>query len=299
MDRKVITSNLLLLAAAVIWGCAFVPQKIGMSSIGPFWFTGLRFALGTLLIIPLVFFEKINRPLSWRDWSTGVIIGLILFGGINLQQIALKYASVANTGFITGLYIALVPILCSFLGHRYSVGVWFGVALATVGLYLLSVHGNFDVNPGDLLTLASAFFWAFQLIALSTIGHRLPSIRLAIVQSGTCAVLSLTIAIVAEPISLNMIHNAGVPLLYGSVLSVAIGFTLQILAQRHIKAAHSAIILSIESVFAALAGWLILSEWLGPKELMGCALILIGTILSQLSPEKQRKEKTNLAQEAL
>ncbi|MDI2590126.1 DMT family transporter [Pseudomonas sp. N3-W] len=298
MDRKVVTSNMLLLAAAIIWGCAFVPQKIGMSSIGPFWFTGLRFALGTLLIIPLLRFEKIDRTLSWKDWSAGIVIGLILFGGINLQQIALKYASVANTGFITGLYVALVPIVCSFLGHRYSSGVWMGVSMATAGLYLLSVHGNFEINPGDLLTLASAFFWAFQLIALSTFGHRLPSIRLAIVQSGTCAVLSLAIAIVAEPISLNMIYQAGIPLLYGSVLSVAIGFTLQILAQRHIKAAHSAIILSIESVFAAFAGWLILGESLGSKEIIGCALILIGTILSQLSPEKQRKEKRNLAQEA-
>ncbi|RON51905.1 DMT family transporter [Pseudomonas frederiksbergensis] len=299
MDRKVITSNVLLLAAAVIWGCAFVPQKIGMSSIGPFWFTGLRFALGTLLIIPLLFFEKTNRTLSWKDWSAGILIGLILFGGINLQQIALKYASVANTGFITGLYVALVPILCSFLGHRYSVGVWLGVAMATVGLYLLSVHGNFNVNPGDLLTLASAFFWAFQLIALSTFGHRLPSIRLAIVQSGTCAVLSLAIAIAIEPVSLDMVNNAAIPLLYGSVLSVAIGFTLQILAQRHIKAAHSAIILSIESVFAAFAGWLILSESLGPKEIVGCALILVGTLLSQLSPEKQPKAKSNLAQQTV
>ncbi|WP_423203782.1 EamA family transporter [Pseudomonas kribbensis] len=297
MDRKVITSNILLLAAAVIWGCAFVPQKIGMSSIGPFWYTGLRFALGTLLILPFIFFEKNTRPLSWKDWSSGIVIGLILFGGINLQQIALMYASVANTGFITGLYVALVPILCSFFGHRYSSGVWFGVALATMGLYLLSVHGNLSVNPGDLLTLASAFFWAFQVIALSTFGHRLPPIRLAVVQSGTCVVLSLAIAVVSEPISFEMISNAKIPLLYGGVLSVAIGFTLQVLAQRHIKAAHSAIILSIEAVFAAVAGWLILSESLGPKELAGCALILAGTLLSQLSPEKPPKEKRIMAHE--
>ncbi len=291
-------SNLLLLIAAIIWGCAFVPQKIGMSSIGPFWFTGIRFALGTLLILPLVFFENNTRTLSWKDWSAGIVIGLILFGGINLQQIALKYATVANTGFITGLYVALVPILCSFFGHRYSSGVWTGIVMATAGLYLLSIHGSFDINPGDLLTLASAFFWAFQLIALSTFGHRLPSIRLALVQSGTCAVLSLAIAIVSEPISLDSVSNAGIPLFYGSVLSVAIGFTLQILAQRHIKATHSAIILSIEAVFAAFAGWLILNETLTLKASIGCALILTGTLLAQLSPEKDRKKVNSLPQEA-
>ncbi|WP_033045943.1 MULTISPECIES: DMT family transporter [Pseudomonas] len=298
MDRKVMMSNLLLLIAAIIWGCAFVPQKIGMSSIGPFWFTGIRFALGTLLILPLVFFENNTRTLSWKDWSAGIVIGLILFGGINLQQIALKYATVANTGFITGLYVALVPILCSFFGHRYSSGVWTGIVMATAGLYLLSIHGSFDINPGDLLTLASAFFWAFQLIALSTFGHRLPSIRLALVQSGTCAVLSLAIAIVSEPISLDSVSNAGIPLFYGSVLSVAIGFTLQILAQRHIKATHSAIILSIEAVFAAFAGWLILNETLTLKASIGCALILTGTLLAQLSPEKDRKKVNSLPQEA-
>ena len=291
-------SNLLLLIAAIIWGCAFVPQKIGMSSIGPFWFTGIRFALGTLLILPLVFFENNTRTLSWKDWSAGIVIGLILFGGINLQQIALKYATVANTGFITGLYVALVPILCSFFGHRYSSGVWTGIVMATAGLYLLSIHGSFDINPGDLLTLASAFFWAFQLIALSTFGHRLPSIRLALVQSGTCAVLSLAIAVVSEPISLDSVSNAGIPLFYGSVLSVAIGFTLQILAQRHIKATHSAIILSIEAVFAAFAGWLILNETLTLKASIGCALILTGTLLAQLSPEKDRKKVNSLPQEA-
>jgi drug/metabolite transporter (DMT)-like permease len=286
MNTKTVTSNVLLMTAAVIWGCAFVPQKIGMDAIGPLWFTTIRFAVGTLLILPLLYIEKTVAPLSSRDWAKAVCVGIILFGGINLQQVALIYASVANTGFITGLYVALVPLLCLFTGQRHGTGLWIGVSFAVVGLYLLSIHGTLEVNPGDLLTLVSSFFWAFQLIALSSFSHSVPPIRLAIIQSGTCVMLSLLAALIFESVSFEMVKNAYIPLMYGSVMSVAIGFTLQILAQRHIKAAHSAIILSTEAVTAAFAGWVILGETLGAREILGCVFIMIGTLMSQFSPVK-------------
>lgn len=302
MNNKIVRSNILLMGAAIIWGCAFVPQKIGMDVMGPFWFTTIRFGVGTLLIAPLIYVEKVKYSLTWQDWIRGIAIGGILFGGINLQQIALIYASVANTGFITGLYVALVPLLCVFAGQRHGIRLWLGVVLAIIGMYLLSVHGALQVNPGDLLTLLSSFFWAFQVIALSTFGHSIPPIRLAVIQSGTCVVLSFFVAIFAEPISVQMISKAYIPILYGSVMSVAIGFTLQILAQRHIKASHSAIILSTESVIAAFAGWVFLGETLGTKELIGCAFIVVGTLLSQFSPgkstvpQKQEQKEVQLAE---
>jgi len=296
MDRKNFQSSIFLLIAAIIWGCAFVAQKIGMKTIGPFWYTGLRFALGTVLIFPLIFFEKPEHSIVRRDWLSGIGIGLLLFIAINLQQIALIYARVSNTGFITSLYVALVPIICMFSGHRYGIGVWGGAFMATAGLYLLSVHGELQIDPGDFFTLLSAFFWAFQVIALSTYGHGLPPIRMAVTQSATCVVLSLAVAVFREPISLKIISNAGIPLLYGSVMSVAIGFTLQVLAQRHIRAAHTAIILSLESVIAAGAGWLFLHEVIDIRALVGCALILIGTIWAQLSSEKTPSKRVALVE---
>lgn len=283
---KTLSSNLLLFTAAVIWGCAFVPQKMGMEAIGPLWFTALRFAVGTVLILPLLYVEKVTSALSAKDWAKGIMVGVMLFGGINLQQIALIYASVANTGFITGLYVAIVPLLCLFTGQRHGVGLWVGVGFIVFGLYLLSVHGSLDVNPGDLLTLLSSFFWAFQVLVLSSFCHSIPPIRLALIQSGTCVVLSLIVALMFESVSVEMVRNAYIPLLYGSVMSVGIGFTLQIMAQRHIKAAHSAIILSTEAAIAAFAAWLILGETLGGRELLGCLLIMVGTLMSQFSPVK-------------
>lgn len=284
MNRQVVRANILLFVAAVIWGSAFVAQKVGMEAIGPFWFTGLRFALGTVMIAPLLLIEKPARQLKRSDWMTGIGIGLLLFAGINLQQVALIYTTVANTGFITGLYVALVPVICLFSGHRYGAGVWVGVAMAITGLYLLSVRGDFQINPGDLLTMLSAVFWAFQVIALSSSGHCLPPVRLAMTQFSTCVVLSVLVAVFREPISLAIIGDAGIPLLYGGIMSVGFGFTIQVVAQRYAHAAHSAIILSLESVVAAVTGWLVLNEALDARALIGCALMLAGTIVAQLSP---------------
>lgn len=284
MNRQVVRANFMLFVAAAIWGSAFVAQKVGMDVIGPFWFTGLRFALGTLMIAPLLLVEKPARQIKRSDWMTGIGIGLLLFVGINLQQVALIYTTVANTGFITGLYVALVPVICLFSGHRYGAGVWVGVAMAIIGLYLLSVRGDFQINPGDLLTMISAVFWAFQVIALSNSGHCLPPVRLAMTQFFTCVVLSVLVALFREPISFAIIGDAGIPLLYGGIMSVGFGFTIQVIAQRYAHAAHSAIILSLESVVAAFTGWLVLNEALDARALIGCALMLAGTIVAQLSP---------------
>lgn len=289
MNSQTVRANLLLLFSAAIWGSTFVAQKTAMQYIGPFWYTGLRFLLGMLVILPLLHFEKPQHSLSSRDWLTGIGIGLLLFAGINLQQVALMFTSVTNSGFITGLYVVLVPVICAFAGHRYGGGVWVGVIMAVGGLYLLSVHGALEVNFGDILTLASAFFWAFQVIALSSSGHCLPPVRLAATQFATCTVLSLGIAVFIEPVSFSAIGDAGFALLYGGILSVGFGFTMQVMAQRYAPAAHSAIILSLESVFAALTGWAVLGDILDARVLTGCALMLGGTVLAQLSPTRPPK----------
>ncbi len=288
MLSQTVRANLLLLLSAAIWGSTFGAQKAAMAHIGPFWYTGLRFLLGAVIVLPLLLREKPERKLEGRDWLVGVGIGLLLCAGINLQQVALILTSVTNAGFITGLYVVLVPLIGIFVGHRYGWGVWLGVALAVIGLYMLSVHGTLAVNYGDLLVLASAFFWAFQVYALSSAGsHCLPPVRLAVTQFLTCAVISLTIAAFIEPISFDAIGNASFGLLWGGILSVGFGFTMQVLAQRFAPATHSAIILSLESVFAALTGWLVMGDVLDARVLSGCGLMLLGTIIAQLTPAKQ------------
>ncbi len=284
MISKTLQANLLLLLAAAIWGIAFVPQKTAMEHIGPFWFTGLRFALGALVILPLVLKEKPCEPVTLRSYAIGIGIGLFLFIGINLQQIALQYTSVTNSGFITGLYVVLVPLFSLLHGHRYGIGLWAGAILATIGLYLLSVKDGLSINTGDVLTLLSAICWTFQVIALSSYGKCLPPVRLAFVQFLTCIVLSLAVAMVKEPVSLAGIRDAGGALLYCGILSVGVAFTLQAVAQRNARAAHAAIILSMEAALAAFAGWLFLNEILGSREMLGCALMMAGTLLAQLSP---------------
>lgn len=287
MRTKTVQANLLLLLAATIWGTAFVAQKAAMEHIAPIWFSGLRFALGAVVILPLVLREKPRKPVRLEDYAVGVGIGLFLCVGINLQQIALQYTTVANSGFITGLYVVLVPLFSLFHGQRYGIGMWCGAILAAVGLYFLSVKEGLDINFGDLLILISAVLWAFQVIALSSYGMRLPPMRLAMAQFVTCAVLSTLVAAFREPIAWTDIQGAGGALLYCGVLSVGVAFTLQVVAQRYARAAHAAIILSLEAIIAALAGWVAFGEMLDSRAMFGGALMIVGTLLAQLSPKTE------------
>ncbi len=289
MNHSTAKANVLLCVAALIWGTAFVAQKVGMEAIGPLWYSALRFALGLLIVLPLLLREKPSKKPLPRDWLTGVAIGMLLFTGINLQQFALLYTSLANTGFITGLYVVFVPVIGFFIGHRYGSGVWTGIGLAIAGLYFLSIRGTdagLNINTGDLLTLISAVIWSLHVISLSGFGHCLPPIRLAVTQFATCSLLSMLLALTMEPISWHAVREAAVPLLYGGILSVGVGFTLQVIAQRHARATYSAVILSSEAIIAAIAGWLILNETLDARAIVGCALMLAGILLAQLAPQR-------------
>ena len=283
MNQQTVKANLLLTLAAIIWGSTFVAQKIGMGAIGPFWFSAIRFTLGVLVILPLVFRERCEQRPGPRQYLIGVCVGLLLFVGINLQQVGLQFTSLANAGFITGTSVVLVPLIGLLLGHRYRLNVWCGVVLSIVGLYLISVKAGVAINPGDLLMMVGALVWALHVIALSGFGHALPPVRLAVTQFATCALLSTLVALFTEPISLTGVRAAAWPLLYGGIMSVGIAFTVQVIAQRHVKAAHSAVILSLEAVVAAMAGWLILNEALDERAIFGCLLMLAGSILAQLT----------------
>ena len=290
MRKQALRADLLMLITAMIWGSGFVAQTSGMDHIGPYLYTGLRFALGSLCLLPLLL-RRSNavkpEPLMTRGLLLGgIVMGLALCTGINLQQVGLLFTSVTNAGFITGLYVIVVPLLGLLLGHKTGTGTWLGAGLAVVGMFLLSVGDNFHVASGDWLQLIGAFVWGGHVILVGVFASRHDAIRLAFLQFLTCSVISLILALIFEDIQLQSIIAAGPALLYGGVVAVGIGYTLQVVAQKDAIASHAAIILSLEAVFAAIAGALLLGESLHPKGYLGCALMLAGMLLAQLWPKK-------------
>lgn len=291
MPNHALRADLLMLLTALIWGTGFVAQTAGMDHIGPYLFSGLRFALGSLCLIPLILRNaktaRVPEPLLNRGMlRAGIIMGLALALGINLQQVGLLFTSVTNSGFITGLYVIVVPLLGLLLGHKTGLGTWLGCLLAVVGMCLLSIGDNFHVASGDWLQLIGAFVWGGHVVLVSLFASRHDPIRLAFLQFATCSVVSLLLAVFFEPITLNAIIDAGPALLYGGIVAVGVGYTLQVVAQKHAIASHAAIILSLEAVFAAIAGAWILGEALQLRGYIGCGLMLAGMLLAQLWPKK-------------
>lgn len=292
MRSQALRADLLMLLTAMIWGSAFVAQRLGMDAIGPFLYTGLRFSLACLVLLPLVYWlgrregEHKPAPISRGLLLGGLAMGLALSLGINLQQVGLLFTSVTNSGFITGLYVIVVPLLGLVIGQRTGMGTWLGALLAVVGMFLLSVGEGFQVASGDWLQLAGAFVWGIHVLLVSFFASRHDPLRLALLQFMTCAVLSLVLAVIFEEIQLDAILAAGPAILYGGLFGVAVGFTLQVVAQKHAIASHAAIILSLEAVFAAIAGALLLGETLALKGYFGCALMFAGMLLAQLWPKK-------------
>ncbi|WP_277372555.1 DMT family transporter [Pseudomonas sp. AA-38] len=290
MPNPALRADLLMLLTAMIWGSAFVAQRLGMDSIGPFLYTGLRFALACLALLPVLMLlqrGKRQRPVA-LDRSTllgGVSMGLVLALGINLQQVGLLFTSVTNSGFITGLYVIVVPLLGLFIGQRSSLGIWLGASLAVLGMFLLSVGEGFSVAPGDWLQLAGAFVWGIHVLLVSFFASRHDPLRLALIQFVTCALISLLLAAIFETATPDGILAAAPAILYGGLLGVAVGFTLQVVAQQHAIASHAAIILSLEAVFAAIAGALLLGEVLALRGYLGCALMFAGMLIAQLWPK--------------
>ncbi|WP_296178604.1 DMT family transporter [Pseudomonas sp. UBA1879] len=291
MQNHALRADLLMLLTALIWGSGFVAQTAGMDHIGPYLFSGLRFALGSLCLLPLILRRPATGPrpeplLTRGLLQGGIVMGLALALGINLQQVGLLFTSVTNSGFITGLYVIVVPILGLFLGHKTGLGTWLGCVLAVVGMCLLSVGDNFHVAPGDWLQLIGAFVWGGHVILVGVFAGRHDPVRLAFLQFVTCSVVSLILALIFEPIALDAILAATPAVAYGGVVAVGVGYTLQVIAQKHAIASHAAIILSLEAVFAAIAGAWFLGEALQLRGYVGCALMLAGMLLAQLWPRK-------------
>lgn len=293
MQSRNVRADLILLLVAVIWGFGFVAQRLGMDELGPFGFNGSRFLLGALSLLPLllVFKAKPGQGDIGKLLKGGVLAGLLLFIGASLQQVGLQYTTAGNAGFITGLYIILVPVIALCWGQKTGLNTWSGALLAVSGLYLLSVNEDFSINYGDMLELIGALFWAGHVLLIGKLSPQMDSLRLSLVQFVVCALLCLGVALVWEPGTLTSANLAGAwqPIVYAGVFSVGIAYTLQVVAQKDAPASHAAIILSLEAAFAALGGWWLLDEQLDGRALIGCGLMLAGMLLSQL-PIFDRKQ---------
>jgi drug/metabolite transporter (DMT)-like permease len=282
-----LTADLLLLLTAIIWGFAFVAQRLGMTHMGPFTFNAIRFSLGALSLLPILVWQRKDRQhrsefFPKQDLLPILITGIALFGGASLQQIGIVGTSAGKAGFITGLYVILVPLIALFWGQRTRLAHWIGALLAVFGLYLLSVTTGFTLLPYDLIVLAGAFVWAVHVHLIARFSGKIGPIRLAMFQFAICGLLSAIAALLFEAISLAGIMDGLWPILYGAFLSVGVAYTLQVVAQRRANPSHAVIILSLEGAFAALGGWLVLREMLSERAMLGCALMLMGMLVSQI-----------------
>ena len=289
----------MLMLTALIWGTAFVAQSVGMDYLGPCAFTATRNFIGCVALLPVIALasrlrsgaqpeEAAPAPGKKALFGWGAACGLLLGGATLLQQAGMQTASAGKAGFLTALYIVIVPVLGIFLGRRPGLKVWMGVVLALVGAYLLSVKGGAGIASGDLLVIASAVVFSLHILVIDFVPAGVDGVRLSCVQFLVAGVFALVLALFLESFTWRDILSAWVPLLYTGVVSSGVGYTLQILGQRTVNPTVASLILSLESVFAALAGWAILGQALSLRELFGCALVFVAVILAQLPSKKGR-----------
>lgn len=308
MQKREWKASMLLTLAAVIWGFAFVAQRVGIQHIGSFTFTGVRFALGACSLLPLMIGKNRKETATINGTSentektvvgtnsesmavlkVGIIAGMILFVAASLQQIGLEETTAGKAAFITGFYIILVPALGIFLKQRTGTKTWIAAILAIAGLYLISVEESFTVSRGDFLVFLCSFFFAAHILLINRFTKQVDTLKLSFLQYLVCSVLSLVTALFVEEIHLSGIIKAAIPILYGGIFSVGIAYTLQVVGQKYARASHAAIIMSLESVFALIGGMLILQETMNWKGYVGCLFMLAGVLLSQLQGKKKAK----------
>lgn len=282
-------ANLLLTMTAAIWGFGFVAQRMGAEHVGAFTFNGVRFALGAVSLVPLIWLldrragtpAPAVRTANGSALVPGLVAGSLLFTAAALQQVGIESTTAGKASFITGLYIVLVPIMGLALRHRTTRATWVGIALAVVGLYLLSVTDDFTMATGDLLVLVGAVFWAGHILVIDHYTRHVEPLRLAASQFAACALISAGAALVFEDNPFGGMSQAVIPILYGGLVVVGVAYTLQVVAQKDAHPAHAAMILSLETVFGALGGALLLSEQMSARGYTGCALMLTGILVSQ------------------
>ena len=294
-------NSLLLLLTSFIWGVAFVAQSVGGEAVGCFTFNGVRSLIGALVLIPVIFFldaqkkkelgeEKFQEQKG--DFKTlltgGICCGVMLCIASNFQQFGISFTTVGKAGFITAMYILIVPILGLFMKKKVSMKVWFGVVLATIGLYMLCMTSeSFSLSKGDFLVLICAGFFSLHILIIDYFSPKADGVRMSCIQFFVCGIISMIIAFIFEQPNLGAILSGWLPILYAGILSCGVAYTLQIVGQKNMDPTVASLILSLESVFSVLAGWVILNQKLSGRELFGCGLMFLAIIMAQL-PEKAK-----------
>ncbi len=287
MNTKKIKSTILLFLTAIIWGFAFVAQRVGAEYVGAFTFNGIRFLLGTISLVPVILVfekEKFDKDKFKNTLISGVLAGVVLFIASTLQQFGVEITgSAGKAGFLTGLYIVLVPLIRFIMGKKTSVLTFFGAVFAVVGLFFLCMTGNeISFGIGDIVLIIGAFFWAGHILVVDKFVNNVSPLKFSMTQFFVCGFLSLVFALFTEDIELSAIQSAGIPILYGGFMSVGVAYTCQILGQKEADPTFASIVFSTESVFSAIGGAVILHEIMSGRGYLGCVLIFIGIILSQL-----------------
>ena len=299
MDRKALRGSLLLLLGSVIWGAAFAAQRAGMDHVQPFTFTGVRMLLAGLIMIPVCALkgkksgEGKNGEKKQEQRKAGLICGVLLFAATSLQQIGLVYTSAGKAGFITALYVVLVPVASWLLFRRQPGGViWAGVGLAVAALYLLCVPADgFRVERGDAMLLGCAICFTGQILCVDRYAPRVDGMALARDEFLITGTLGMIVALLTEEIRLEGLLEAAIPILYAGIFSGAIGYTLQIVGQRDVNPTIASLMMCLESVFAVLTGAVVLGERMTGREAAGSILMFAAVILAQLSTLMKKKRK--------
>lgn len=271
----------LLFITAAIWGTGFVAQRLGMQDLGPFSYNAARFFVGALALVPVLLFRNISLAQIKAAVPSGLVAGIVLAIAAGFQQFGLLYTTAGKAGFITGLYVVLVPIAAMLLGRKTPILTWIGAASAIAGLYILSFSSVTGLNHGDFLVLVSALFWTVHILVLDRWASKVDPLTLAFIQFFICSILCWIGASTTETLLIANFISGALPILYGGVFSIGIAYSLQAVAQSKAHPAKAAIIMSLESVFAAIAGYFFLNERLGMLELAGCALMLVGMFIAQ------------------
>ena len=295
MSKQMPTKNaLLLLLTSLIWGTAFVAQRVGVDFLGPFAFSAIRFIMGGIVLIPVVLLlNRIKKPeqKATEDKRAtiigGLICGVILALASNLQQIGIQYTTVGKTGFITALYIIIVPVIGLFFRQKASAKLWVSVLIALAGLYLLCMNGRFMLEFGDTLIFLCAIVFSVHILVIAHFGPRIDGVQMSCIQFLVAGVLSTVCMLLAEPLpTWELIQAAKIPLLYTGILSCGVAYTLQIVGQKNVNPTVASLILSLEAVISVIAAWIILNQSMSLREICGAGLMFIAIILAQL-PEKR------------
>lgn len=300
MNKFILRQSLLLFLTAVIWGVAFVAQSAGMAYVGPFTYNGVRSILGGLVLLPcIVLLDRVRgiakesvNGIHQRNQLVmgGLCCGLILFAASSFQQLGIQYTSVGKAGFITAMYILLVPIMGLFIHKKVGLKVWIGVAFAVCGLYLLCMNGGLRLEMGDALVLVCALIFSLHILVIDYFSPKVDGVRMACIQFWVCGILSMICSFLFESPQLNSILAAWKPVCYGGIMSCGVAYTLQIVGQKGMNPTVASLILSLESVVSVIAGFLILHQTMSRRELLGCCLMVVAIVLAQL-PERSETSK--------